>query len=567
MQPRKYSALGVLFILALICAACGVQTGGEPTVAPIQPTTVPITPSAVASQPAAAPAPPDTLRWSLEGVSDLPTIDPARAGDLQVSTVISLIFGGLIRLDDTMEVQPDGASSWEVSPDGTTYTFIIREGLTFANGDPVTAEDFVFSINRALAPETASYGAPSRLGAIVGASEVVNGTAEAASGVRALDPRTLEIKLAGPQAYFLSQLAYSHTFVVPKKLVESGADWEQRAYGTGPFTVKEWKPNQSILLTANERYWRGKPGIPNILMIFHQDIEVAYQRYRAGELDIMGNGQNPVPAAHIPEVEGTPDFRSSAQLTTRYIGFNTKKAPFDNLDVRRAFALATDKQSIADQILAGTVVPADRILPAGMLGTQQPIKPLAFDPTAARNLLGQAGFPDGNGLPEITLAYAQESDNGLVVQELQRMWEQNLGVKVQVQVFQDVSAFSASLDTTYYTPTEGLQFYLSVWGADYPDPQNFLSQQFRTGRSNNNGHFSDPQFDRLVDEADQLSDRSQIERRLQLYAQAEQIAIDKVGWLPLFYPKFNILLNPRVEGFSVTPNGLVPPDWTKVRLN
>lgn len=201
-----------------------------------------------------------------------------------------------------------------------------------------------------------------------------------------------------------------------------------------------------------------------------------------------------------------------------------------------------------------------------MLGTHLPIKPLAFDASAARNLLAKAGFPDGNGLPPITLAYAQEGDNELVVQALRQMWEQNLGVQVQLQNFIDAPTFSKSLDTTYYTPTEGLQFYLSVWGADYPDPQNFLSQQLRTGRRNNNGHFSDAQFDRLVDEADRLSDRAEIERRLQLYAQAEQIAIDKVGWLPLFYPKFNILLNPRVEGLAVTPNGLVPPNWTEVRL-
>ncbi len=562
MQPRKYSALGMLFILALICSACGVQ-GGQPPAATSQPTAPAATPAGV--QPTAAPAPPDTLRWSLEGVGDLPTLDPAKSGDLQVTTVISLIFGGLIRLDERMEVQPDGASGWEVSDDGTTYTFIIREGLKFANGDPVTAEDFAYSINRALAPETASYGAPSRLGAVVGAIDVTEGRAETASGVRVLDPGTLEIKLDSPQAYFLSQLVYAHTFVVSKKLVES-AGWEQQAYGTGPFKVKQWKHDQSLLLAANEHYWRGKPGVANVLMVFQQDTEVAYQRYRAGDLDIMGNGQNPVPSAHIPEVQNLPDFKSSAQLTTRYIGFNTKMAPFDSVDVRRAFALATDKQTLATETLADTAVPADRILPAGMLGTHLPIKPLAFDASAARNLLAKAGFPDGNGLPPITLAYAQEGDNELVVQALRQMWEQNLGVQVQLQNFIDAPTFSKSLDTTYYTPTEGLQFYLSVWGADYPDPQNFLSQQLRTGRRNNNGHFSDAQFDRLVDEADRLSDRAEIERRLQLYAQAEQIAIDKVGWLPLFYPKFNILLNPRVEGLAVTPNGLVPPNWTEVRL-
>jgi peptide/nickel transport system substrate-binding protein/oligopeptide transport system substrate-binding protein len=152
-----------------------------------------------------------------------------------------------------------------------------------------------------------------------------------------------------------------------------------------------------------------------------------------------------------------------------------------------------------------------------------------------------------------------------VAQAIQSMWEQNLGVKVKLQSF-ELATFSKNLDTTFKTPDQGLQFWLSIWGADYPDPQNFLSQQLHSNTANNNGHFADPQFDKLVDEADRLGDRAQIERRLQLYNQAEQIAIDKVGWLPLYYPKFNILLRPRVGGLVVTPNGLVAPDWAKVTL-
>jgi ABC-type oligopeptide transport system substrate-binding subunit len=130
----------------------------------------------------------------------------------------------------------------------------------------------------------------------------------------------------------------------------------------------------------------------------------------------------------------------------------------------------------------------------------------------------------------------------------------------------ELATFSKNLDTTYYTPTQGLQFYLSIWGADYPDPQNFLSQQLHSNVPNNNGHFANTEFDKLVDEADRLGDQDKIDQRLQLYNKAEQIAIDQVGWLPLYYPKFQILLNPRVEGFAVTPNGLIVPDWTKVRL-
>jgi peptide/nickel transport system substrate-binding protein/oligopeptide transport system substrate-binding protein len=144
-------------------------------------------------------------------------------------------------------------------------------------------------------------------------------------------------------------------------------------------------------------------------------------------------------------------------------------------------------------------------------------------------------------------------------------WERNLGVTVNLQPL-DLAKFSDNLDATYEHPEQGLQLYYSVWGADYPDPQNFLSQQLRTDTANNNGHWSDVTFDQLVDEADRIGDRAQIDRRLKLYNQAEQIAIDKVGWLPLFYPKFNALLRPRVEGFVITPNGITVPDWTKTDL-
>src|SRR5262249_12317471 len=164
--------------------------------------------TAVAPAPAGDKAPADRLRWSLEGVSDLSSIDPAKPGDAPTITAINLIFSGLIRLDEKLEVQPDCASEWKVSDDGTTYTFTIRDGLMFADGTPVTAGDFVYAINRTLAPETASYGAPFQLGHIVGAQDVVDGKAKQASGVHAVDDRTLEIKLDAPLAYFLSQLAY-----------------------------------------------------------------------------------------------------------------------------------------------------------------------------------------------------------------------------------------------------------------------------------------------------------------------------------------------------------------------
>jgi oligopeptide transport system substrate-binding protein len=565
--------MGLLSMLMLLLAACGGQTA-----APTKPAATVAPPAATVAPPAATVAPPaatqtpaatlddtGTLRWSLEGVSDLTSIDPAKPGDAPTITVINNVFGGLVKLNEKLEVVPDGASSWGVSADGKTYTFTIREGLSFANGVSVTADDFVYSINRALSPATASYGAPFQLSHIVGAKDVVDGKAKTASGIRASNPRTLEITLDAPLAYFLAQLTFPYTYVVPKALVESGANWEEKAYGTGPFTVAEWKHGQSIKLVPNERYWNGKPGIAGILHTFNKDSETAYQLYQTGELDIMGSQQNPVPSAHIAEVRDLPDFHTAASLATRYVGFNDLKPPFDNVDLRRALALGVDKKTLAEQVLGGTVVPADRILPTGLMGTDLPITPLAFDAVAAKAALAKAGFADGKGLPTITLAYGQEGDNEIVAQALQGLWKQSLGITVNLQSY-ELATFSKNLDTTFYTPTEGLQLYLSIWGADYPDPQNFISQQLHSNTSNNNGHFSDAEFDKLTDHADQLGGQPDQQERLMLYNQAEQIAIDKVGWLPLYYPKFQVLLRPRVQGIVVTPSGLIIPEWAKVSV-
>jgi ABC-type transport system substrate-binding protein len=551
-----------LALLVILLSACGPLATSTTTPAP--PTAQPTTPPATLVLPTNA-TPADTLRWSLDGISNLEILDPARPGGLPSVTVLSLVFGGLVRLDDQMEVQPDGASDWEVSADGKIYTFTIREGLTFADGTPVTAEDWAYSINRALAPETASYGAPAQLSHIVGARDVIEKRTKTASGVRVLDPQQLEITLDAPLAYFLSQLVYPYTYVVPRGLVERSDNWASEAYGTGPYRVESIVANEGIRLVANERYWRGKPGVPKIYLPFNLDSATSYQQYRAGELDIMGSWQSPVPSALVADAQQLPGFQTAAILATRYIGFNNQLAPFDNVDVRRAFALAIDKQKVVDQTLRGNGIAADRILPTGLIGSQIPIVPLTFNPQAARDALAAAGYPGGQGLPPITLAYAIEGDNKVVTEMLVEMWQEHLDVAVQLKPL-DLDTFSKGLDTTYRTPTDGLQMYYSIWGADYPDPHNFLSQQLRSDTANNNSHFSDAQFDRLVNEADQLGDRSQIERRLQLYAQAEQIAIDKVGWLPLFYPEFNILLNPRVEGLVITPNGLIAQDWAKVRL-
>ena len=545
---KRFTPVAVVLVLGLLLAACvaGAPAGGQ------------------AAQPAGGEAAggSQTLIWSVDGVNELPSIDPANPQNAQSIQAISLIFGGLVKLDANLNVVPDGAEKWEISEDGKTYTFTIREGLKFADGTPVTAGDFAASINRALQPETASYGAAFQLGHIVGAADVAAGTAKTASGIEVVDDRTLKITTDDNVPYFLAQLTYPVSFVVPLHAIEKeGAQWTEKAFGTGPFQVKEWQHNQKLILEPNPNYWAGKPGVAAVELPFFQDSETAYQLYRTGGLDITGSQQNPVPAARVPEVKDSEDFKTVASFAVRYVGFNNKLAPFDNPDVRRAFAMAVDKATLANAVLNGAVGPTDRLLPPGFAGSQLPVTGLAFDPAAAKEELAKAGYSADNPFPQVTFAYGVEGENERVATFLQQQWKENLGVDVVLQPL-ELAAFSETMNTTYLTPDQGLQFYLSIWGADYPDPQNFVSQQLRSDSPNNNGHFENAEFDKLAKEADTFTGAA--EERLKLYNQAEQIAVDNVGWLPLYVPQFNVLIKPYVQGIVPTGQGLVVPDWTVV---
>lgn len=502
------------------------------------------------------------LRWSIEGITDLASLDPAKASNSQDFTVVGLLYGGLVRLDGDLKVIPELAESWTVSDDGLKYTFTLRKGAAFADGTPIIASDFVWSVTHALDPETGGWTGPFYLSNIKGAQDVVDKKTKDLSGVVAVDDSTIEITINQPSAYFLDQLSFGSAKIVSKKAAEADpTGWENAPLASGPFAIKEWNHGQNIVLVPNEYYYQ-KPQITSLTMPFIQDSETAYQLYRTDGLDIMGSQQNGVPAVHLAEVQSLPDFRTASGFVVRYVGFNNKIAPFDNVDVRRAFALAIDKATLAKDVLAGAVVPTDRILPLGLPSSDLPIKGLSFDPAAAKEALAKAGVtPESIGTVKLT--YGTEGDNERVVTVLQAMWKENLGVDVTLEPL-ELATFSSRLNDTTVTPETGLQAYYSIWGADYPDPQNFISQQLRTGVGNNNGHYSNAEFDKLVDQADVLV--NDVDARMKLYNQAEQIAVDEVGWLPLYNPGVNVLVKPTVKGIVFSGQGLIIPDYSALSV-
>lgn len=507
------------------------------------------------------------LRWSLEGINELPAMDPPLAGASQSVGVISLVFEGLVRLDSKLNVVPAGAESWDIKDRGKTFIFHIRKDLKFANGDPVSATDFAYSLNRAFGADFANGNAGYYLSNIVGATDVTAGKAQAISGVKVIDPQTLEIDLQIPSVYFLYQLTFPASFVVSKKAVTANpAKWTDTAFGTGPFMVKEWKHNQSITLVPNPNYWLGKPQLQEIDMPFVQDAATALKMYQTGDLDIMGTYN--FPTDQISAVSKLPEFKQFNQFFVAYIGFNNAKPPFNDVKVRQAFAKAVDKPTLINKVLEGSMVEADTIIPPGMPGFNQAATEIQkYNPDEAKKLLADAGFADGKGFPKIALSINNQDPNyAKIAAALQQMWQTTLGVTVDINT-EELSKFNDDLTATANDPASAnaLDFFISVWGADYPDPQNFVSQQLRTGVGNNNGHYSNAEFDKLVDQAD--VDPNQAER-LTLYQKAEQIALEEVGWLPLYYGKANLLIRSTVHGLAVTPQGIFPEvDWTKVTVS
>ncbi|HUS16007.1 MAG TPA: peptide ABC transporter substrate-binding protein [Chloroflexia bacterium] len=497
-----------------------------------------------------------TLRWSNEGVSELDTLDPPKTQSSNSVMAAALIYEGLVRLDAKLNVQPAGAESWDISPDGKTYTFHIRKGLKWADGSAVTAEDFRYSLERALSKEFANGSAGYYLSNIAGATEWTAGTATGLTGVTTDGADKLVITIAKAGVYFLDQLTYIGGAVVPKKIIDQYGDkWSDHAQGTGPFMAQEWKHNQALMLVPNPNYWRGPLRLDGITMPFVQDPATALQLYQTNQLDIMGAQQ--FPPGEAANMGGTPGFQQVPQFFDAYIGFNNKQPPLDNVHLRRALALAVDKKTLAEKVLAGAAVPTDHIVPPGMPGYFADLKPLGFDTGAAKAELAQAGQ-----VGKISLSFTTgQADFDKVAATVQQMWKQNLGLDVTLNG-EEQGKFNDDLTAMANDPAQStLGMYISVWGADYPDPQNFLTQQLHSDVGNNNGHWSDPDFDKLTDQADVERDQS---RRMGLYNQAEQIAIDKVGWLPLYNGKGVILIRPTVQGLTFTAQGLFADDWTQV---
>jgi len=455
------------------------------------------------------------------------------------------LFSGLVRLDDNLEPVPDIAQRWRVSDDGRTYTFYLRQDVSFHNGKEVKAEDFKYSWQRACDPDTGSLTAATYLGDIVGVKEVLAGETREISGVKVIDDYTLQVTIDAPKSYFLSKLTYPTAFVVDRANVESGGEWWQEPNGTGPFTLRQWDENSLLVLEKNELYYGDLAKINSIA--FYLWGGVPMNMYETGKIDVTG-----VSLHYIDKVtdESGPFYRELVivpELSFFYIGFNCSQPPFDDVNIRRAFSQAIDKDKLASLVFRGMVERADGILPPGMPGFNKDLSGLDYDVSKAKELISASKYGDVSNLPPITITTA--GWGGLISSELEAIvhqWRQNLGVEVKVRQLEPQRFL-------YHLKQEKDEMFYIGWIADYPHPQDFLEVLLHSGADNNYGDYSNPEIDALLELAGMEPDSN---LSLALYQQAEQRLINDAACLPLWFGKNYILVKPYIKGYNLNPLGL-----------
>ena len=480
-----------------------------------------------------------------------PTLDPALTQDATSATYIVEIFSGLVTLDPNLEVVPDIAESWELSDDGTTYTFYLRDDVKFHDGKPVTTQDFKYSIERACDPATGSVVADTYLGDIVGCQAKLRGQADEVAGVLVIDDHTLEITIDSPKAYFLSKLTYPTAFVVDQENVEGRRQpWTDEPNGTGPFRLAQYELGLRIVLERSEVYYGSpKPALEQVNFLLAGGS--AMTMYETGELDAVPVGLADIERVLDPSNPLNKELSITLPtLSIFYLGFNVNKPPFDDQKVRQAFNYAIDKDKIVEVVLKKMDIKAEGILPPGMPGYNENLRGYPYDPEKARQLIAESRYGDASNLPEITLDVS--GGGGAAdrqVAAIVEMYKQNLGVDVAIQQT-DWATYLWDLRAHRYQ-----MFGLTAgWIADYPDPQDFLDILFHSESRNNDMEYSNPEVDRLLEEARGEQD---FEKRMELYGQVEEMILEDAPIVPLTHDVVYWLTKPYVKGM-IYPPSIIP---------
>ena len=499
---------------------------------------------AVKAEPPERPLPaPHGLRVALVEPA---TLDPGPAYDIDSLTVIEQLFSGLVELSSEMGVVPDVARSWEMLDEGGQYIFHLRDDVRWSDGVQVTAGDFEYAWKRVLDPATPSQVA-GLLYDIKEARAYHEGHVSDPDliGVRAVDERTLVVELEGPTGYFPHVLCLSSTFPVPRHVVEAqGRAWTElgNLVTNGPFRLMSWERGESMLLERNPTYHGRSTGNLQQVELWFRVAEPAgwLEMYEENRLEIFVlHFLLPLTDWERARQRFAGEFVSVPGLHTHFIGFDVRRPPFDDPRVRRAFALAIDREALAHVTLRGFAFPATGgLVPPGMPGHSPGIAP-PCDPEQARLLLAEAGYPAGQGFPELEVLSANKPLFVSTVENLRTQWLYNLGVKISSKCL----SWGEFLDRLSW---ESPRIWLGGWTADYPDPDNFL----RVADWRLLGGWRNEVYDRLIEDARRATDQGE---RMRMYQQAEPILLQEAPILPLWHYSSHLLVKPWVTRYPTSP--------------
>ena len=489
--------------------------------------------------------------------------DPHITTGVSESYLLQSLFEGLIvKNPHTLEPDPGVAQSWNISPDGRTYTFHLRNDAKWSNGDPITAEDFRWSWERALAPELGSqYNY--MFFSIVNAQEFATGAITDFSqvGVKVIDDHTLEVQLREPAPYFLQLLDHHSTYPVHRATVEAfGAPTDRLSQwaragnhvGNGPFKLVEWQINSHIRVEKSDTYWDAATTKLNAIVFYPIDSQTTEERmFRDGQLHHTYDvplDKVPVYLAEQPEL-----IHVSPYLGTYFYNINMTRPPLDDVRVRRALVLSIDRKLLVETVLQGIYLPGYSVVPPGTLGYDPP-QLFNYDPEEARRLLADAGFPGGEGFPTFTITYNTLEQHQKIAVAIQQMWRKELGINVEIQ----------NQEWQVYLNTQNVMDYDIIrrgWIGDYVDPNNFLDL-FITDGGNNHTGFSNARYDEIIlHHAPAIQDRS---ARYALYHEAEALLMSELPVIPLYIYQSKHLNDPSVKGMPF--NIMDSRNWKHVYL-
>lgn len=477
--------------------------------------------------------------------------------------VLMAIIEGLVTEDPKdLSPRPGMAETWDKSPNGTIYTFHLRKNAVWSNGDPVTAHDFIKSFERMLSPAlSAEYSY--MLFPMTNAEAFNKGDIKDFTqvGAKALNDHTLQVTLHTPIPYFLALITHNSWFPVHLETVKKHGGIADRSnrwtlpenyVGNGAFLLKEWKMNSYIMLEKNPAYWDAANVKLNKIYLYPtENIDAEERAFRAGMLHITKD----VPQMKIRHYQTNfPHLiRAEPILTTYFYRFNVTSGPLKDKRVRKALAMALDRESLVKNVTRGGQVPAYNLTPPGFPGFN-PTARLTNDLAAAKKLLADAGYPDGKGFPGINILFNTHEGHRSVAEAIQQMWKKNLNINVTLRN-EEWKVFLTTLDQLDF------QVARAGWGADYVDPNSFLDM-FITGGGNNQTGWSNAEYDSLLKESARTGDP---EKRFALLERAETILMDEVPISPLYFYTRPTLIHPSVKGFYPTPLDLHP--WKYVYLD